>query len=350
MLSKRVLVTGGMGFIGSAMVRHLIRNTECYVLNIDSLTYSANSLNVDSVSNNSRYNFKKIDICDSQKLEEVIEEFKPDSIFHFAAESHVDNSITDPSNFINTNIFGTYNLLRAITNYINNSKEISNDSFRFIHVSTDEVFGSLGPSDDPFNEKSRYAPNSPYSSSKASSDHLVRAWNKTYDFPSIITNCSNNYGTHQHIEKLIPKVIMNAISGKKIPIYGKGNQIRDWLHVDDHVYALCKILTEGIVGSNYCIGGNNELKNIDLVTLILKKLSGLPSSYFSLKNNTQHKTFDEYSAQIEFVKDRLGHDFRYSISSQKLYDEIGWKASKPFSDGIEQTIKWYLLNSQDQVN
>lgn len=350
MLSKRVLITGGMGFIGSAMVRHLIKNTECYVLNIDSLTYSANSLNVNSVSGSDRYNFKKIDICDSQNLDYVIAEFKPDSIFHFAAESHVDNSITDPSNFINTNIYGTYNLLRAATNYINNSLEISNDSFRFIHVSTDEVFGSLDLGDDPFNEKSRYAPNSPYSSSKASSDHIVRAWNKTYDFPSIITNCSNNYGTHQHVEKLIPKVIMNAISGKKIPIYGKGNQIRDWLHVDDHVNALFKILTEGIVGSNYCIGGNNELKNIDLVKLILKKLSGLPPSYFKLTNNTQHKTFDEYFGQIEFVKDRLGHDFRYSISSKKLLNEMGWKASMPFDDGIEQTVKWYLLNFQDEIN
>ena len=347
MLRKRVIITGGMGFIGSAMVRHLIQNTECYVLNIDSLTYSANPLNVESVSSSDRYNFKKIDICDTQNLNNVIEQFKPDSVFHFAAESHVDNSIKDPSKFINTNIYGTYNLLRAFTNYINNPREISNDNFRFIHVSTDEVFGSLGLDDNPFNEKSRYAPNSPYSSSKASSDHIVRAWNKTYDFPSIITNCSNNYGKHQNIEKLIPKVITNAVYGKNIPIYGKGKQIRDWLHVDDHIKALCKILTEGIVGSSYCIGGNNELKNIDLIKLILQKLSNLPSSYF-LSNNIQKKTFDDYFEQIEFVKDRLGHDFRYSISSNKLYNEMGWKPSTPFCDGLEQTIKWYLLNLKDE--
>lgn len=347
MLRKRVIITGGMGFIGSAMVRHLIQNTECYVLNIDSLTYSANPLNVESVSSSDRYNFKKIDICDTQNLNNVIEQFKPDSVFHFAAESHVDNSITEPSKFINTNIYGTYNLLRAFTNYINNSREISNNNFRFIHVSTDEVFGSLDLDDNPFNEKSRYAPNSPYSSSKASSDHIVRAWNKTYNFPSIITNCSNNYGKHQNIEKLIPKVITNAVCGKNIPIYGKGNQIRDWLHVDDHIKALCKILTEGIVGSNYCIGGNNELKNIDLIKLILQKLGNLPSSCF-LSNNIQQKTFDEYFEQIEFVKDRLGHDFRYSISSKKLYNEMGWKPSIPFCDGLEQTIKWYLLNLKDE--
>jgi dTDP-glucose 4,6-dehydratase len=326
-MSKTVIVTGGAGFIGSAVVRLLIEETDYRVINIDKLTYAGNLKNLASVKNNSRYVFKKLDICNKQVMKEIFTKYKPDILMHLAAESHVDRSISSSGDFIATNIIGTYNLLEAAREYVIKLKP---SNFIFHHISTDEVFGDLDESEALFTENSVYAPSSPYSASKASSDHLVRAWHRTYGLPVVVTNCSNNYGSYQFPEKLIPLVINNAIVGKKLPIYGKGEQIRDWLFVDDHAKALLLVVEKGKVGETYNIGGNNEFKNIDVVKMICGILDELKP------------TDKKYETLIKFVTDRAGHDKRYAIDSSKIQKELGWKPEETFETGLRKTVKWYL--------
>ncbi len=330
MVKRRIIVTGGMGFIGSALIRKALESNY-EVLNIDSLTYASTETTLKQYENNANYSFSRIDIRDYDNLEKTLIKFDPDFIMHFAAESHVDRSIESPIDFIETNIMGTYNLLDiAHKNWINKNKPVN---FRFHHISTDEVYGSL-EDQGYFNEDSRYKPNSPYSASKASSDHLVRAWNKTYQLPTIITNCSNNYGPYQFPEKLIPLTIINAIKGKKISIYGTGKNIRDWLFVDDHADALLKVIENCSPGSSYNIGGENELTNIDMVTLICNLLDKyLPKDY-------------PHEELIEFVDDRPGHDYRYAIDPSKIKNEIDWSPASSIDDGLKKTVKWYIENQQ----
>ena len=328
------MVTGGAGFIGSAVIRHIIEKTPHQVLNIDKLTYAGNLESLNSISKNSRYQFSQTDICDREALDQLFLEFQPDLVMHLAAESHVDRSITGSAAFVETNIIGTYQLLEAARNYWNNLEEHKKLAFRFHHISTDEVYGDLEGTDDLFLETTSYAPSSPYSASKASSDHLVRAWHRTYGLPTIVTNCSNNYGPYHFPEKLIPLVILNALESKPLPIYGKGDQIRDWLYVEDHARALYKVVTEGIVGETYNIGGHNEKQNIDVVKTICSILDELRPQ----ANNTP------YASLITFVKDRPGHDLRYAIDASKIKNDLGWTPQETFKTGIRKTVEWYLNN------
>ncbi len=330
----KILVTGGAGFIGSAVIRHIIKNTNNKVLNVDKLTYAGNLDSLKEVDQNERYDFAQIDICDADALGVAFDHFKPDLIMHLAAESHVDRSIDGPSEFIKTNIFGTYVLLEVARKYWLNLNEQKKQAFRFHHISTDEVYGDLEGSTDLFTETTSYAPSSPYSASKASSDHLVRAWHRTYGLPTIITNCSNNYGPYHFPEKLIPLVILNALEGKELPIYGKGDQIRDWLYVEDHARALYKVVTEGVVGETYNIGGHNEKQNIEVVKTICKILGEL----------RPQANAEPYESLITFVKDRPGHDLRYAIDATKIGNELGWKPEETFESGIRKTVEWYLNN------
>ncbi|MCH7379919.1 MULTISPECIES: dTDP-glucose 4,6-dehydratase [Acinetobacter] len=330
----KILLTGGAGFIGSAVVRHIIKTTKDTVLNIDKLTYAGNLESLKEIDEDPRYQFQQIDICDASKLEKIFQQFQPDVVMHLAAESHVDRSIDGPSAFIQTNIVGTYTLLEVTRKYwqvLDNNKKAS---FRFHHISTDEVYGDLEGTTDLFTETTPYAPSSPYSASKASSDHLVRAWQRTYGLPTIVTNCSNNYGPYHFPEKLIPLVILNALDGKALPIYGKGDQIRDWLFVEDHARALYQVVTQGVIGETYNIGGHNEKQNIEVVKTICKILDELKP-----QANSQ-----AYESLITFVKDRPGHDLRYAIDASKIERELGWKPQETFETGIRKTVEWYLNN------
>lgn len=331
----RILITGGAGFIGSALIRYLIQDTNNIVINVDKLTYAGNLLNLVGVSSNPRYIFERADIKDRRKLDAIFLLHKPDSVMHLAAESHVDRSINNPDEFIQTNIVGTYNLLEAARVYWTGLDENSRSSFRFHHISTDEVYGDLENDDDLFTEDTAYAPSSPYSASKAASDHLVRAWHRTYKLPIVITNCSNNYGPYHFPEKLIPLVILNALEGKQLPIYGDGSQVRDWLYVEDHARALVTVLSKGTVGETYNIGGHNEKTNIEVVKLIcdvLDKLVPLDTG--------------SYNEQIIHVPDRPGHDQRYAIDATKMAVELDWTPEETFESGIKKTVLWYLDNQE----
>ena len=337
-MSKTILVTGGAGFIGSAVVRHIIENTQDNVVNVDKLTYAGNLESLESVENNPRYAFEQVDICDSKALLRVFEHHQPDAVMHLAAESHVDRSIDGPAAFIETNIVGTYTLLEAARAYWNSLNDEKKAAFRFHHISTDEVYGDLEGTDDLFTETTPYAPSSPYSASKASSDHLVRAWLRTYGLPTIVTNCSNNYGPFHFPEKLIPLMILNALDGKPLPVYGNGQQIRDWLFVEDHARALYKVVTEGKVGETYNIGGHNEKANIDVVRTICSLLEELVPN--------KPEGVAKYEDLITYVKDRPGHDVRYAIDAAKIGRELGWKPQETFESGIRKTVEWYLNNTK----
>ncbi|MDG2107479.1 MAG: dTDP-glucose 4,6-dehydratase [Woeseiaceae bacterium] len=334
----KILVTGGAGFIGSAMVRHIINKTKNHVINLDALTYAGNLSALDEVASSERYEFEHVNICDRDELNRVFIEHKPDVVMHLAAESHVDRSINSSGNFIKTNIIGTYNLLESSRLYWSELSGHQKDNFRFHHISTDEVFGDLYDSDDFFTEMTSYAPSNPYSASKASSDHLVRSWFRTYGLPILVTNCSNNYGPWQFPEKLIPLVILNALNGQPIPVYGTGNQIRDWLYVEDHVRALFEVISDGVIGETYNIGGHNEKKNIDVVVSICNLLEDLQPN----------KRVGEgaYQDMITFVSDRPGHDARYAIDASKIEKTLGWKPKETFESGLRQTVKWYLNNKE----
>jgi dTDP-glucose 4,6-dehydratase len=338
MNTKTIAITGGAGFIGSALIRHLIQNTDFRILNIDKLTYAGNLHSLGVIQESNNYFFEKIDICDKNNLTKIFEEYKPNLIIHLAAESHVDRSIDDPGEFIQTNIIGTYNLLECSKDYWSCLKGDKKIDFRFLHVSTDEVYGDLSDKNDFFSEDTSYDPSSPYSASKASSDHLVRAWYRTYGLPILITNCSNNYGPCQFPEKLIPHVILSALDGKKIPIYGDGKQVRDWLYVDDHVKALTEVVFNGKPGETYNIGGRNEIKNIDVVLKICSVLDLLVPEKLN-----QFKSFSEL---ITYVEDRPGHDLRYAINADKILKELDWKPLENFESGIQKTILWYLNNNE----
>jgi len=327
----KILVTGGAGFIGSALVRYIINNSTDSVVNVDKLTYAGSLESLTSVAEDGRYFFEQVDICNEAEVKRIFAHHKPDAIVHLAAESHVDRSIDGPADFIQTNIFGTFNLLESSREYLCGLNAEQRALFRFHHVSTDEVFGDLGHGCPSFTESSHYNPSSPYSASKASSDHLVRAWYRTYDLPILLTNCSNNYGPFQFPEKLIPLIINRAMKGDTLPIYGSGNQIRDWLYVEDHVEALYKILTQGTVGETYNIGGFNEKKNIDVVNEICSCLDRL-----------KPKKTGSYRDQISYVSDRPGHDARYAVNANKLNKELGWYPKETFGTGLEKTVEWYL--------
>lgn len=334
----KILVTGGAGFIGSAVIRNIIKNTQDSVVNVDKLTYAGNLESLTSIETNERYVFEQVDICNRSELDRVFKTHKPDSVMHLAAESHVDRSITGPAAFIETNIVGTYTLLEAAREYWNGLNGQNKLKFRFHHISTDEVYGDLPHPDEQegelplFTENTSYVPSSPYSASKASSDHLVRAWLRTYGFPTIVTNCSNNYGPYHFPEKLIPLVILNALEGKSLPIYGKGDQIRDWLYVEDHARALYKVVTEGKIGETYNIGGHNEKQNIDVVQTICSILDEL----VPIKS--------KYAEQITYVTDRPGHDRRYAIDATKMSAELNWTPLETFETGLRKTVQWYLDN------
>ena len=335
----KILVTGGAGFIGSAVVRHLILNTEHQVVNLDKLTYAGNLESLLSVSDNSRYAFEQVDICNAPEVKRVFNTHQPDLLMHLAAESHVDRSIDGPGDFIQTNLVGTFTLLEQARAYYQTLSADRQTGFRFHHISTDEVYGDLPhPDEQPgelplFTEKTAYAPSSPYSASKAGSDHLVRAWQRTFGLPTLITNCSNNYGPYHFPEKLIPLMILNALDGKPLPVYGKGNQIRDWLYVEDHARALVLVALEGKIGETYNIGGHNEKQNIDVVHTICDLLDEL-----------RPKSQGRYREQITTVKDRPGHDMRYAIDASKIQQELGWTPQETFETGIRATVQWYLDN------
>ena len=339
MTNKNILVTGGAGFIGSAVIRYLINETNSNVLNIDKLTYAGNLESLETVSNNPRYQFLHADICDKSAMTKAFQDFQPNIVMHLAAESHVDRSIDGPMDFIQTNIIGTYNLLEVARNYWQNLAEDKKSRFKFHHISTDEVYGDLEGTEDLFTEATSYSPSSPYSASKASSDHLVRAWHRTYGLPIVITNCSNNYGPYHFPEKLIPLVILNALDGKPLPVYGDGKQIRDWLYVEDHARALYLVATTAKVGETYNIGGHNEKQNIEVVKTICTILD-------NIKPRTDGQS---YTQQITFVKDRPGHDLRYAIDASKINKELGWQPQETFESGIQKTVEWYLSN-QGWVN
>lgn len=333
-----ILVTGGAGFIGSALIRFLINETDHNVLNVDKLTYAGNLESLGSVEADSRYRFAQADICDRVKMTSLFADFKPDLVMHLAAESHVDRSIDGPAAFIETNIVGTYTLLEVSREYWKGLAETARDAFRFHHISTDEVYGDLDSTDELFTEETSYDPSSPYSASKASSDHLVRAWGRTYGLPVVITNCSNNYGPFHFPEKLIPLVILNALEGKPLPIYGDGTQIRDWLYVEDHARALYNVAAEGCDGETYNIGGHNEIKNIDVVRTICAILEEFAPE--------KPEGVAHYADLITFVKDRPGHDLRYAIDASKIKDTLGWTPEETFETGIRKTVRWYLDNQQ----
>ena len=338
MITKTIVVTGGAGFIGSAVIRHLISQTQYHVVNVDKLTYAGNLESLNEVSVDSRYHFEQVDICEASEVARVLTTYKPQAIMHLAAESHVDRSITEPSDFIQTNIVGTYTLLECARMYWNGLSAESKAEFRFHHISTDEVYGDLDGPKDLFTETTSYAPSSPYSASKAASDHLVRAWHRTFGLPVVVTNCSNNYGPYHFPEKLIPLTILNALVGKPLPVYGNGQQIRDWLYVDDHARALCTVVTQGKVGETYNIGGHNEKANIDVVNQICTLLEELaPQKSEGIKR---------YQDLITFVKDRPGHDVRYAIDASKIDRDLGWKPSETFESGLRKTVQWYLKNTQ----
>lgn len=338
----KILITGGAGFIGSAVVRYVINNTKDSIINVDKLTYAGNLESLSEIDNDGRYVFEHADISDAASMERIFEKHKPDCVMHLAAESHVDRSITGPAAFIETNIVGTYVLLEVARKYWFVLDANKKSTFRFHHISTDEVYGDLphpdeapvGPELPLFTERTAYAPSSPYSASKASSDHLVRAWLRTYGFPTIVTNCSNNYGPFHFPEKLIPLVILNALDGKALPIYGKGDQIRDWLYVEDHARALYTVVTKGKPGETYNIGGHNEKRNLDVVLMICDLLDEIVP-----KKRT-------YRDQITYVTDRPGHDRRYAIDAHKIADELGWEPKESFESGIRKTIEWYLNNAE----
>ncbi|CAM3445668.1 dTDP-glucose 4,6-dehydratase [Klebsiella quasipneumoniae subsp. quasipneumoniae] len=333
----KILVTGGAGFIGSAVVRHIIENTQNDVRVMDCLTYAGNLESLASVADNSRYSFSRTDITDAQGVAQQFSEFQPDIVMHLAAESHVDRSIDGPAAFIQTNLIGTFTLLEAARHYWSSLDATAKQAFRFHHISTDEVYGDLEGTDDLFTEETPYAPSSPYSASKAGSDHLVRAWNRTYGLPVVVTNCSNNYGPYHFPEKLIPLTILNALAGKPLPVYGNGEQIRDWLYVEDHARALYKVATEGQNGETYNIGGHNERKNIDVVRTICSILDKVVEQK---PGNISH-----FADLITFVKDRPGHDLRYAIDAAKIERDLGWVPQETFESGIEKTVHWYLNNT-----
>lgn len=326
------LITGGAGFIGSAVVRELLQNHEVQVVNVDKLTYAGNLQSLGDYLNHPNHHFVQTDICDAAAMQQVFAKYQPQVVMHLAAESHVDRSIDGPAEFIQTNIIGTYTLLEAARKYWNGLSPEFKAVFRFHHISTDEVYGDLHGTDDLFTENTPYAPSSPYSASKASSDHLVRAWQRTFGLPTLVTNCSNNYGPYHFPEKLIPLVILNALAGKPLPVYGDGQQIRDWLFVEDHARALIKVATEGKIGETYNIGGHNEKTNLEVVERICDLLDELVPS------DTARREL------ITFVKDRPGHDLRYAIDASKMYKELGWKPLETFETGLRKTVQWYLAN------
>lgn len=343
------LITGGAGFIGSAVVRQLIQHSNHTVINLDKLTYAGNLESCAMVSDSSRYVFEQVDICNPTELARVFNKHQPDVVMHLAAESHVDRSIDGPGDFIQTNIVGTYNLLEAARSYWSSLEGQRKQAFRFHHISTDEVYGDLPHPDefaDPaeaaqhlFTETTAYAPSSPYSASKASSDHLVRAWHRTYGLPILVTNCSNNYGPYHFPEKLVPHIILNALAGKPLPVYGDGSQIRDWLYVEDHARALVKVATEGVVGETYNIGGHNEKRNIDVVRILCTLLE-------ELAPEQKPSSVAKYEDLITFVKDRAGHDVRYAIDASKIERDLGWVPEETFETGMRKTVQWYLDNSE----
>ncbi|MFW1710843.1 dTDP-glucose 4,6-dehydratase [Vibrio parahaemolyticus] len=334
----KILVTGGAGFIGSAVVRHIIRDTQDSVVNLDKLTYAGNLESLVDVADSDRYYFEQVDICDRTELDRVFSEHQPDMVMHLAAESHVDRSIDGPAAFIETNVMGSYHLLEAARQYWSSLEEANKSAFRFHHISTDEVYGDLEGTDDLFTETTSYAPSSPYSASKASSDHLVRAWQRTYGLPTLVTNCSNNYGPYHFPEKLIPLMILNALDGKPLPVYGDGMQIRDWLFVEDHARALYKVVTEGEIGETYNIGGHNEKANIEVVKTICALLEELRPD--------KPTGVESYESLITYVKDRPGHDVRYAIDATKIAQELNWTPEETFESGIRKTVEWYLNNPQ----
>jgi dTDP-glucose 4,6-dehydratase len=328
----KILLTGGAGFIGSNLVRLLVNEKGAEVINLDKLTYAGNTESLADLDRNPNYTFEKVDICDVDALGKVFAKHQPDAVMHLAAESHVDRSIDGPGEFVQTNIVGTYNLLQAALVYWRSLPK--GNTFRFLHVSTDEVYGSLEPDAPGFSETTPYDPHSPYSASKAASDHLARAWNDTYGLPVLITNCSNNYGPHQFPEKLIPVVILKCLRGEPIPVYGNGENIRDWLYVVDHAEALYQVLTRGRLGETYNVGGNNERKNIELVRGLCQMMDDLAPGPHA------------YEQLISFVVDRPGHDLRYAIDATKIRDELGWEPKEDFHSGFRKTVQWYLGNQE----
>jgi|TARA_B110000259_G_scaffold8037_1_gene8790 dTDP-glucose 4,6-dehydratase len=334
----KILVTGGAGFIGSALIREILSNTDYKVLNVDKLTYAGNLDSLPITGMEERYTFKEADICDAIAINNIFTEFEPNLVMHLAAESHVDRSIEGPREFIETNIIGTFNLLEESRKYFLGLNDVDKTLFRFHHISTDEVYGDLEGINDLFTEITPYAPSSPYSASKASSDHLVRAWSRTYGLPVIVTNCSNNYGPYHFPEKLIPHVILNAIHGKPLPIYGNGLQIRDWLYVEDHARALIKVVTDGQINETYNIGGHNEKTNLEVVQTICDLLEELAP--------VKPSGIDKYQDLIAFVQDRPGHDARYAIDASKIERELGWIPDETFESGLRKTVQWYLDNAK----
>ena len=336
-MERRFLVTGGAGFIGSAVVRHLIGSGAGQVCVVDKLTYAGNLDSLAEAADSPCFRFEKADICDRQALDRIFEEFRPTHVMHLAAESHVDRSIDGPGEFIMTNVVGTYTLLEAARKYFNGLDDAAQKLFRFHHISTDEVYGDLKGPEDLFRETTPYAPSSPYSASKASSDHLVRAWRRTFGLPTIVTNCSNNYGPYHFPEKLIPLMILHALAGKELPVYGQGLQIRDWLYVEDHARALCLAATRGVPGETYNIGGHNEKRNIDVVHRICELLDEL----------SPRQDGRSYREQIVFVKDRPGHDMRYAIDAGKIARELNWTPLETFDSGMRKTVEWYIAHKDD---
>jgi dTDP-glucose 4,6-dehydratase len=331
----KILVTGGAGFIGSALIRHIINSTQDYVINVDKLTYAGNLESLLSVSDSDRYSFEQVDICNRGELDRIFAQYQPDLVMHLAAESHVDRSIDGPAAFIETNIIGTYILLEAARQYWKGLSQDRKSAFRFHHISTDEVYGDLEGPEDLFTETTSYDPSSPYSASKASSDHLVRAWSRTYGIPTVISNCSNNYGPYHFPEKLIPLMILNALEGKPLPVYGDGQQIRDWLYVEDHARAIDVIFHKGKIGETYNIGGFNEWTNLDLIKVLCKTV-----------DKKIGKTPNTSERLITYVKDRAGHDLRYAIDASKIMGEMNWEPSLQFEEGIGKTVDWYLENKE----